>query len=378
MGEIITGQNAECVYNFRNFDIFCEQCEVGERQRTEALEYFLYGNAPADDALLRHFAAMKVFYANLFLTQGIYNETTDVIRIVLNNAYNRGLRAIISPGCHIRSRAEAFMRRYKNDRAVLIDTKTTDRLDMANMVRVDDYGLKFICPGRGVYLIQQARATEYIYGEKKGGGDTPPCRHSGLDPGSHTAADVMGSRVKPGMTEEGFAAASDCEEPEARARPSLIRAVTIGFTRKPEAAGERTAAIGRPDAIEKPAEKSVDGGHARPIPVESLKKLVDTLARQGFASSARMVKILLNNYSAIVNDLPRAKDKHAWLDGHYYVYALLDNSAASAYKQLEKAAGECDDAIRRYEALKSLAVNKPAFISVWNACLRALEQHGIR
>jgi hypothetical protein len=87
---------------------------------------------------------------------------------------------------------------------------------------------------------------------------------------------------------------------------------------------------------------------------------------------------LLNNYSVILGDLPKAKDKVAWLDEHYYVYNLLDNSAEGAYKQLERDASGCDDVVRRYEALKSLSACKPAFLNVWNACLRALEQHDIR
>jgi len=338
MGRTISGQDAENAYNYRNFDVLCGQCEVSDQNKSDILEYFLFGHVPGNEVLLKHFAALRVFYTNIFLTKDIYNGKTDVIRIVLNNVYNKGLRTIIEPGCHIRSRAEKFMREYKNNTAVIIDSKTTGKLDIANMVRVDDYGLKFICPGRGVYLIQQAKATEFIY-------STKGSYNEFLNPAEETGQPV---------------------------KPALIKAVTAGFVKKQDAEPEQRK------NEEKPAEDVRDEGRVLQFPVEALKKLIDVLARQGLTSSARMVKILVNNYNAIINDLPRAKDKRVWLDEHYYVYTLLDNSAAGAYKQLEKAAGECDDVVRRYEALKSLSACKPAFLNIWNACLRALEQQEIR
>jgi hypothetical protein len=313
---------------------------VSEQQKSDIIEYFLYDHAPADDALLKHFAALRIFYTNIFLTKDTYNGKMDVVRIILNNCRARGLRTIINPDCHIRSRAEKFMREYKNNRAVLIESKTTNKLDMANMVRVDDYGLSYSCRGRGPYLIQRAMATEFVYSAK----------------GSYT--DFL-----------------NAAEDEPLVKPTLIEAVTTGFKkrRETELSGVREA---------KPAVKSVaenkDEGRMLQFPVEALKKLIDILACQGLTSSARMVKILLNNYSVIINDLQRAKNKREWLDEHYYVYTLLDNSAEGAYKQLENAASTCDDVVRRYEALKSLSACKPAFITVWNACLRALEQREIR
>ena len=140
MGKAISGQGAENAYNYRNFNVLCEECGLSDQNKTDILEYFIYGQAPGNDALLKHFAALKVFYTNILLTRGIYNGKTDVIRIILNSVYSKGLRTIISPNCHIRSRAEKFMREYKNNRLVSIESKTTAKLDIANMVRVDDYG----------------------------------------------------------------------------------------------------------------------------------------------------------------------------------------------------------------------------------------------
>ena len=341
MGKVISGQGTDKAYNYRNFNILCEQCEVSEQFKTDIMEIFLYGHIPANDALIKHFAALNVFYTNIFLTKGIYNGKTDVVRIILNNCIDKGLRTIIDPSCHIRSRAEKFMREYRNDKAVLIETKTTRKLDMANMVRIDDYGLKFFCKGRGVYLIQRARATEFIYSTK----------------GSYN----------------NFLS-TDEEEPE---NPSLIKAATTGFKKRET---ERELEMGQDGLnVEKPSEESKDEcSRITKFPVEALKNLTDVLARQGLTSSARMVKILVNNYNVIINDLQRSKDKKEWLDEHYYVYTLLDNSAAGAYKQLEKAAAGCEDVVRRYEAVKSLSACKPAFLSIWNACIRALEQNGIR
>jgi len=340
MGKVISGQGVENAYNYRNFNILCEQCEVSGEEKADITDYFIDGRIPANNVLLKHFAALKVFYTNIFLTKDIYNGKTDAVRIVLHNCYNKGLRTIIDPGCHIRSRAEKFMREYRNNKAVLIETKTTGKLDMAHMVRVEDYGLKFMCPGRGVYLIQQAKATEFIYSEK----------------GSYN--EFLNSIP---------------EEPE---KPSLIKAVTTGFKKRRDTEPEEVSQV--TENMEKPAEETKDEGRILQFPIEALKNLIDILARQGMASSARMVKILVNNYNVILNELQRARDKRDWLDGHYYVYSLLDNSASAAYKQLEKAANACEDVVRRYEALKSLSACKPAFINIWNACLRALEQQEIR
>jgi len=166
MVKAIRRQNIENAYNLRNFNLLCEQCEVGDQDKTDVLEFFVKGRIPENPVLLKHFAALKVFYINIFLTKDTYNGKTDAVHIVLNNCYRKGLRTIIDPGCHIRSRAEKFMREYKHNRAVLIESVKTGKLNMANMVRVDDYGLLFLCQGRGAYLIQPARATEFIYSEK--------------------------------------------------------------------------------------------------------------------------------------------------------------------------------------------------------------------
>jgi len=337
MSKIISGQGTDGAYNYRNFNVLCEQCDVGDQHKSDILEFFLYGHAPANDALIKHFAALRVFYTNLFLTGDTYNGKTDVVRIILNNCHYKGLRTIIDPACHIRSRAEKFMREYKNNRAVLIESQATSKLDMANMVRIDDYGLRFYCQGRGVYLIQQARVTEFVY----------------CAAGSY--------KEFPGP---------EAEEP---VKPVLVGASTAGFRK-------RQVLEPKPGACrnEKPVKDIKDEGRMLQFPVVALKTLIDILARQGLTSSARMVKILVSNYSVIINELRFVKNKRVWLDEHYYIYTLLDNSAEGAYRQLVNAANACDDVIRRHEAIKSLSASKPAFINIWNACLRALEQQGIR
>ncbi|MDR2650455.1 MAG: hypothetical protein LBB94_12175 [Clostridiales bacterium] len=343
MGKVISGQGADGAYNYRNFNILCERCEVSEGQKSDILEYFLYNHAPADDVLLKHFAALKVFYTNIFLTKDTYNGKMDVARIVLNNCREKGLLTIIDPGCHTRSRAEKFMREYRNNRAVLIESRTTDKLDIANMVRVDDYGLKFYCRGRGMYLIQRAMATEFVYSAK----------------GSYNDFLNAGEPVKPPPT----------------------RAVAAGSKKQQEMeqTGEYASNPDEPNPDEpNPDAENKDEGRILQFPVEALKQLTEILVRQELTSSARMVKILVSNYSVIVNELKSVNNKRVWLEEHYYVYTLLDNSAEGAYKQLEKAAGACDDAVKRYEALKNLSACKPAFINVWNACLRSLEQRAIR
>ena len=307
MRRVINDQSAKYMYNYRNFNILCKKCEVDALCRSDILEFFLHCHSPSDEILLKHFATLKCFYVNMFLAKDAYNGKNDVVRVVLNNCKIKGLRTIIDPSTHDRSHAEKFLRKYKNNRAVLIKPQFTNEPEMANVVRVDEYGLRFFCQ-KGLYIIQYAKATEFKNSMK------PEYRFSH----ESVTTETVGTR------------------------PSILRTTV------------------------------------RDYPVDALRDCVNVLAYQGLTEAARTVKILINSYGVILNDLHRVKNKRAWLDENSYICELLENCAKSAYKQLENEANACGNAARRYEALKSLSTCKPAFANLWNACLRALEQNGIR
>ncbi|MDR1537685.1 MAG: hypothetical protein LBU32_06760 [Clostridiales bacterium] len=163
MGKIISGHGGDGAYYFRNFMHACKLCNISEENKDKILKYFLYKHIPPDNALLKHFSECGAFYSHIFINHFAYSRKNDVALLIYQVLNERGMRFIIDPILPNLMRFDAFTEKVANPNEIDVKKQSTSKVELKDMVKIIDYGLKYNCGEHMYYIVQYAKAVKYDY-----------------------------------------------------------------------------------------------------------------------------------------------------------------------------------------------------------------------